>query len=210
MLNSNKVNNYKNKSSQNNQLEKPAPFWKSAGLFIIEVIKIIIISLAIIIPVRYYLIQPFYVKGASMEPTFHDYEYLIINEISYRFSEPQRGDVVVLKDPQDTSQFFIKRIIGLPEEIIEIDRGEVIIYNEENSQGIVIDEFYLSPEIVTLGEYLVTLKESEYFVLGDNRKSSFDSRNLGPISRDYIVGKVWVRAWPFNKLKYFVTPEYNI
>ena len=90
----------------NQDKTRPDSFWKATGLFILEVGKVIIISLAIIIPIRYYLIQPFYVKGASMEPTFHDYEYLIINEISYRFSEPQRGDIVVLKDPRNGSQFL--------------------------------------------------------------------------------------------------------
>ena len=113
----------------NEKSVKPDPFWKATGLFVLEVAKIIIISLAIIIPIRYYLIQPFYVKGASMEPTFHDYEYLIIDEISYRFKNPSRGDIIVLKDPRNKSQFFIKRIIGLPGETVNIKNGTITITN---------------------------------------------------------------------------------
>ena len=87
---------------------------KAAASYILELVHVVVISLAIIIPIRYFLIQPFYVKGASMEPSFYDHEYLIIDEISYRFREPQRGDVVVFKYPNDPSQYFIKRIIGMP------------------------------------------------------------------------------------------------
>ena len=97
--------------------------------FIWELVKVVVISLAIIIPVRYYLIQPFYVKGASMEPNFYDHEYLIIDEISYRLKEPQRGDIVVFKYPRDPSQYFIKRIVALPNEEVEVKGGQVVIYN---------------------------------------------------------------------------------
>jgi len=98
--------------------------------YTLEIIKVILISLAIIVPVRYFLIQPFYVKGASMEPNFFDHEYLIINEISYRFNAPERGDIVVFKYPRDPSQYFIKRIIGLPNEALEIKDGKIIIFND--------------------------------------------------------------------------------
>src|SRR4030042_4602587 len=120
---------------------------KTVGEFVIEIIKVVIISLAIIIPVRYFLIQPFYVKGASMEPNFHDHEYLIINEISYRFSEPQRGDIVVFRYPKDPSQYFIKRIIGLPGEKIKIKDNKVYIYNEKYPNGLELnEEVYLTEE----------------------------------------------------------------
>lgn len=186
-------------------------FWKAAGLFILEIGKIIIISLAIIIPIRYFLIQPFYVKGASMEPTFHDYEYLIIDEISYRFNEPQRGDIVVLKDPRSKSQFFIKRIIGLPKERITIKTGEVIITNEDYPQGMEIDEtVYLEPGTFTQGQEDLELKDNQYYVLGDNRSSSLDSRIVGPIERKDIIGKAWIRAWPFSKIRHFELPDYNL
>jgi len=179
--------------------------------FIIELVKVVIISLVIIVPVRYFLIQPFYVKGASMEPNFHDHEYLIINEISYRFEEPERGDIVVFKYPQDPSQYFIKRVIALPGERIIIKNGQVYIYDEKLKQEILVDESeYLSATILTPGKIDITLEEGEYFVLGDNRTSSLDSRTFGPIAEPFIVGKAWVRGWPFNKIKVFNNPEYNL
>ena len=182
---------------------------KKVILYILEIIKIVIISLAIIIPVRYFLIQPFYVKGASMEPNFYDHEYLIIDEISYRFNEPKRGDIVVFKYPRDTSQYFIKRVIGLPNEKIEILDGKIIVYNKENPSGVVINEIYLEEGLKTPGNQTVTLGLNEYFVLGDNRFSSYDSRSFGPIYRKLIVGRTWIRGWPFDKIKIFGAPQYN-
>ncbi len=183
---------------------------KKATEYILEIIKVVLISLAIIIPVRYFLIQPFYVKGASMEPNFYDHEYLIINEISYRFGEPGRGDIVVFKYPRDTSQYFIKRVIGLPGETVQIKDGSVTIYNKDNSNGTVLTEKYLDSGVKTFGDRTVSLGSKEYFVMGDNRLASFDSRSFGPIDEKYIVGKVWVRGWPFDKIKIFEKPEYGL
>ncbi len=179
----------------------------SVKTFIWETVKIIIISLLIIIPVRYYLIQPFYVKGASMEPNFYDHEYLIINEILYRFSEPERGDIVVFRYPKNPSDFFIKRVVGLPGEKLVIANGEVKIYNTQNPDGYVLDESsYLEPGVKTsgtFGEIEITLADNEYYVLGDNRASSLDSRSFGPIKRTDIIGKTWLRGWPFNRFTVF-------
>jgi len=187
------------------------PFWKSVSSFVIEVVKIVVISLVIIVPIRYFLIKPFYVSGASMEPTFYDHEYLVIDEISYRFHDPDRGDIVVFRYSEDTSQYFIKRIIGLPGETVEISNGEVMIYDEEKNQGQTINESeYLDKGIITSGDILVHLKDGEYFMLGDNRPYSLDSRRIGTIDREDIVGKTWIRAWPFHKLKYFSSPDYSI
>jgi len=181
--------------------------------FVVEIFKVVVISLAIIIPIRYFLIQPFYVKGASMEPSFHDHEYLIINEISYRFNEPQRGDIVVFRFPQNPRQYFIKRIIGLPGEKVKIKEGQVYIYNEENPNGILLDEeIYLFNDIETpnLGKPDWIVGQDEYFVLGDNREASMDSRQFGPVPRRLIVGKAWVRGWPFDKITVFENPDYNL
>src|SRR3989344_5446608 len=113
------------------------PILRDALVFVWELVKVVLISLAIIIPVRYFLIQPFYVKGASMEPNFQDHEYLIIDEISYRFRTPERGEVIVIRNPQDRSEFFIKRIIGLPGETIQIDNDRVTITSDVYPSGII-------------------------------------------------------------------------
>jgi signal peptidase I len=179
---------------------------KSFFSYIFELAKIVVISLAIIVPIRYYLIQPFYVKGASMEPTFHDEEYLIINEIGYRLATPQRGDVIVFKYPRDPQEYFIKRVIGLPGEKVQVKNGEVYIYNEANGwRGQALDETYLPKDLKTYGlsDDVVALSNSEYFVLGDNRNASKDSRVFGPVDKSFLVGRVWLRGWPFNRLTYF-------
>jgi signal peptidase I len=181
----------------------------SVALFIFEVLQIVIISAAIIIPVRYFLIQPFYVKGASMEPNFTNNEYLIIDEISYRFEEPIRGDIVVFEYPKDPDQFFIKRVVGLPGETIEITGGKVLLYNGTYPNGRVLDEPYLASGW-TNGKEKVTLGPDEYYVLGDNRDQSLDSRSFGPIKRDHIIGKVWFRGLPISKLGTFAEPQYNL
>ena len=135
---------------------------KKVGVLIFEVVKVVLISLAIILPVRMFLIQPFYVEGASMEPSFYDKEYLIINEITYRFNEPQRGEVIVFKYPKNPRQYYIKRIIGLPGETIEIRDGQVYINNE------ILGEEYI--ELLSSdNRRTVVLGDNEYFVLGDNR-----------------------------------------
>ncbi len=188
-------------------------FWSSLRGFTWETLKVVIISLIIVIPVRYYLIQPFYVKGASMEPNFQDHEYLIVDEITYRFREPRRGEVVIFKSPQNSRQYFIKRIIALPNERIKINEKKIFIFNQEYPQGVLLDESdYLPPlrEIQgTLGQVDMTLKDNEFFVLGDNRNSSLDSRTFGLIARDKLLGKAWLRGWPFDRFKLFGTPVYD-
>ncbi|MFC1700980.1 signal peptidase I [Patescibacteria group bacterium] len=173
-------------------------------LFVWETFKIVIFALAIVIPVRYYLIQPFFVNGASMEPNFQDGEYLIVDEISYQFLEPKRGEVIVFKYPINPSQYFIKRIIGLPNETIEIKDGKIVIYNDEFSDGQIIDESLYGPfKMTNHGTSKFILKDDEYFVLGDNRGASSDSRQWGSLLKKYIVGRVWIRAWPIDSVKVF-------
>lgn len=174
-------------------------------LFVWEIIKVVSISLAIILPVRYYLIQPFYVKGASMEPNFHDHEYLIIDEISYRLNEPVRGQVIVFRYPKDPQEYFIKRIIGLPGEKVQIKDGQVKIFNNESPDGVVLNEIYLPDGLGTYdnSESIIQIGENEYFVLGDNRPASKDSRSFGPVDKAFITGKVLFRGWPFDRITVF-------
>jgi len=174
--------------------------------FVWEVAKIIIIAAVIVIPIRYFLFQPFFVRGQSMDPNFENGDYLIIDEITYRFKAPQRGEVIVFKSPQDPSQRFIKRIIGLPGETIEIKDGKVIIYTKGEPQ--VLDESNYLSDLLTGGNIQITLAEDEYFVLGDNRSFSFDSRRFGVLSEENIIGRVILRAWPFVDATMFEAPTY--
>ncbi len=180
---------------------------KKFFVFIWEIFKITIIALAIVIPIRYFLFQPFFVKGQSMAPNFETGDYLIVDEISYRFQEPQRGEVIIFRYSQKPSYRFIKRIIGLPGEIVEIKEGKVIIY--KNNQPQVLDESdYLPSSVKTPGNILITLGEDEYFVLGDNRAFSFDSRSFGFLPEKEIIGRVFIRAWPFVDIVKFEAPVY--
>ena len=182
---------------------------KSFFSFIWEIAKITLVALAIILPIRYFLIQPFFVKGASMEPNFFDGQYLIIDELSFRFQEPKRGEVVVFHYPQDTSQYFIKRVIGLPGETLEIFGGRVKIYNDAKPLGFVLDEGqYLPEEVSTMGDVKQKLSQDQYFVLGDNRQFSSDSRFWGFLPKEDLVGRVWVRAWPPQTASIFSAPQY--
>ncbi|MBT7552935.1 signal peptidase I [bacterium] len=175
---------------------------KKFGLLVFEIVKVVLISLAIILPVRMFLIQPFYVEGASMEPNFYDKEYLIIDEISYRFNEPVRGDVVVFRNPRDTRQYYIKRMIGLPGENVEIKSGVVFVDGEELTETEYIED--LSSKSLAP----MDLGEDEYFVLGDNRMVSQDSRSFGKLDEKYIIGKVWFRGWPIDRFSTFDQPTY--
>lgn len=143
-----------------------------------------------------------------MEPNFQNGDYLIVDEISYRLREPQRGEIIVFKYPMNPSQRYIKRIIGLPGETIEIKNGKVDVYN---SNGIlqVLDEFnYLQESVATFGNIEIQLSEGEYFVLGDNRVASSDSRSWGKLPRENIIGRVFLRVWPFAALAMIETPAY--
>lgn len=187
--------------------------------YVFNFLKVGLISLAIILPVRYFLIQPFYVRGASMVPNFYDREYLIINEIVYRLEEPQRGEVIVFKCGMPScgpthNDYLIKRIIGLPGEKIKISASKITIYNQRYPQGFVLNESAYLPEGNSnsrmIGELTVLLADNEYFVLGDNRASSFDSKSFGPIGRGFIIGRVWLRGWPINRMTKFEAPNYSI
>lgn len=177
--------------------------------YVAEVVRVVVISLAIILPIRYFLIQPFYVRGASMEPNFSDHEYLIIDELSYRLREPVRGEIVVFHYPNDPSEYFIKRVIGLPGETVHVQDGQVHVQEVGAEGPEILDERMYLHGITTPGERRITLGPNEYFVMGDNRGSSLDSRSFGPVRRDQVVGRVWLRGWPIDKLDIFDQPAYR-
>ena len=165
-----------------------------------EIVKILLISLAIVVPIRYFIVQPFIVRGASMEPNFYDGQYLIIDEATYNFRNPERGEVIVFRYPRDPSQFFIKRIIGLPGERVQISNGRVHIFNDASPEGILLDETYLMPKNhPTYPDEEKMLTSSEYFLMGDNRDFSSDSRIWGPLNARFIIGRTLFRAWPLDR-----------
>ncbi len=201
-------------------LNSPKESYTGVGSFMFEVIKIFALAFIVITPIRIFLFQPFFVQGASMEPNFEDGQYLIINELGYKntnigiggkeffsvksFKDLQRGDVVVFRYPKDPKQYFIKRVIGLPGERVKITDGKVYIFNKGNLNGFILDESgYLPEGTETAGDLTEQLGPDEYFVMGDNRSYSHDSRAWGPVSRGFVIGKVLVRAWPFNKAEIY-------
>jgi len=178
--------------------------------FVWEIFKIVIIALLIVLPIRYFLFQPFFVKGQSMEPNFESGDYLIVDEISYRFREPLRGEVIVFKNPQNPSQRFIKRIIGLPGETLTLKDGKVVI-SAKQKKFILDESAYLPPFVETNARayQTIALNKDEYFVLGDNRANSSDSRVFGPLPRNNIIGRVLFRPWPFTALAKIEVPKYS-
>jgi signal peptidase I len=191
--------------------------YQGVGSFILEIVKIVALAFIIIVPIRVFLFQPFFVQGASMEPTFENGQYLIINELGFKetnigfnsknffkvsaFREIKRQRAIVFRYPLEPGKFFIKRIIGLPGEKVQIRNSEVTIFNADHPNGLVLDEReYLSSGQKTSGDVSVTLAQDEYFVMGDNRMFSSDSRSWGPIKKSDIIGEVALRAWPLNKI----------
>lgn len=155
----------------------------------------------VVIPIRVFVISPFVVDGESMHPTFENLDYLIVDELLYDFKAPARGDVIVFRYPGNPSIFYIKRVIGLPGETVSIDHG-VVTVTTETGKAAILNEPYVVREDATYTKS-VTLNPGEYFVLGDNRPNSSDSRVWGPLPRKNIVGRVDVRLFPITKLGFF-------
>ncbi len=196
------------------------PAYLGIGGLLMEMVKVFLLAVVIIIPVRVFLFQPFFVQGSSMEPNFEDGEYLVISEFGYKQTDVSLGDtrgfvvkpfktigrqeVAVFHYPKNPEQYFIKRVIGLPGETVEIRRGKVIITNDIHPDGFVLDESaYLSPNILTQDMPKMKLGENEYFMMGDNRMFSYDSRAIGPIKEDKIIGRVLLRAWPVGRFSIY-------
>lgn len=166
--------------------------------FVKELIKLVVIAVVIVVPFRAFVAQPFIVDGASMDPTFATGQYLIVDELTYHFSTPLRGSVLIFKYPKDETKYFIKRVIGLPGETVVLTNGDVTIKNTDHPEGFALSEPYIKfPKDDTAS---FTLGAGEYFVMGDNRYGSADSRLWGPVPTKDIVGRPVVRFWPFSLL----------
>jgi signal peptidase I len=177
--------------------ERPkTSFWK-------EILKFTFVTLIIVVPFRLWVAQPFIVSGASMDPTFEDGEYLIVDQISKRIEDPERESVIIFRYPAEPNKFYIKRVIGLPGETVKINDGVVTIFNaeypENSSNGLVLNEPYISAENQKSDDFEMSLNENEYFVMGDNRLGSFDSRSWGPVPKRLIIGRPVARLLPVSR-----------
>lgn len=174
--------------------KKPA----DRGLFVS-----IVVALVLAFAIRLFVAAPYVVSGSSMEPNFQDWNYLIVDRLSYRFEAPQRGDVIVLDLPQETSRALIKRVIGLPGETVVLSgpNPTVTIINDAHPEGFTLSEPYIaSSNFGGSSDERYTLGPNQYFVLGDNRKVSADSRFWGLLPRQDIVGRVALRLWPIAEV----------
>ena len=176
---------------------------KSFLLAVWEILEVVLVAVATVFLIRNFLMQPFLVSGASMEPNFNSGNYLIVDEVTYRLRPPERGGVVVFKYPGNPSVYYIKRVVGLPGEKVEIKNGSVYISNKANPNGFLLQEAYLPPGLETSGNISKPLNDNEYFVLGDNRNYSYDSRSWGKLDKKFIIGIARLRLLPINKVQAF-------
>ena len=171
------------------------PFW--------EVIEVLAVALVSFFLIRTLVVLPFVVDGPSMEPTFYSHEYVLVDEITYKLREPQRGEIIVFRNPNNEAQFFIKRIIGLPGETVTVTDNEVDI------DGKKLNESYINVKNGMTGQQKFTLKSDQYFMMGDNRPQSYDSRGWGPLPKEEIIGMVRLRFYPLKSLTFFEDPSYQ-
>ncbi|NBD74167.1 signal peptidase I [Patescibacteria group bacterium] len=187
--------------------DPPTPQNEKQENFLSEIFKFAVIALVIVIPFRMFIAQPFIVSGASMSPTFETGQYLIIDQVSYRFDDPERGDVVIFRFPEDPSKFFIKRVIGLPGETVEINGTDVVITDPETGESLRLEEPYVAAANGKNDFLTRTLDDDEYFVMGDNRSASSDSRVWGPVPERNVVGRALVRLLPVSQLELYPGDE---
>jgi signal peptidase I len=166
-----------------------------------DLFTLALLIVVVVIPIRVFVVSPFVVDGESMHPTFENLDYLIVDELAYDFSAPARGDVIVFRYPNDPSIFYIKRIIGLPGETVAISHGTVTITKTDGTT-LTLSEPYVVNEDATYSKS-VTLTKDQYFVMGDNRPNSSDSRVWGPLPAKNIIGRVDLRLLPLTEAGFF-------
>lgn len=178
----------------------------------LELLEVAVVALATVIFIRSFLFQPFLVSGQSMVPNFANGDYLLIDEFTYRLRAPERGEVIVFRPPGNESTYYIKRIIGLPGEKVRIVNDHIAIYEPDKEDPVLLDESYLSSNTLTVpsspANTEFTLKADQYFVLGDNRAQSYDSRSWGLLNKKAVIGLARVRLWPVLNARAFAAPKY--
>lgn len=189
---------------------------KALADFFLDVVSTVLIAIAIFLVVYFLLVKPHQVIGESMEPTFYTHQYILTDLMSYRFHNPERGDVIVFRAPQDQTKDLIKRVIGLPGESIEFTSdGKVMLKNKAHPNGFQLSEPYVNngapthAESATKDNEWYQIPDGKYFVMGDNREHSSDARDFGAIEKDLIIGRAWVRYWPLPNISFIPGVQYS-
>ena len=178
------------------------------GAYFMDTLETVVVALAIFVICYLFFFQVHEIKGASMEPNFHDSERILTDKISYRFRKPQRGEVIIFRAPKDRELDYVKRIIGLPGEKIMVSGNDVYLNDQK------LKETYVPEKITNPGAFLTLnqdflIPEDEYVVMGDNRTHSSDSREWGTVNKDDIIGKVFIRFWPATNFSFIPKVKYD-
>lgn len=171
-------------------------YFKRLGSFILDILQTVVMAIAIFMVVYLFLMRPHQVSGRSMVPNFQDGEYLLTEKLSYRFNQPKRGDIVVFTAPPSRRQDYIKRVIAVPGDQVQLKGGDVYVNSKLLEEAYLPEEFTTDAGRAVQTGQVYTLGADEYFVFGDNRGNSADSRDFGAIRKADIVGKAWVIYWP--------------
>lgn len=186
-------------------------FIKRAFAAVFDFLQGIVVILAIMVMIYLFIMSPQEINGQSMDPTFENGEYILTNKIEYKLVNPDRGDIVIFKSPRNKDIDYIKRVIGLPGETVALKSGVIYI------NGQALDEsYYLGADVpIYGGSFLsdgaeIQVPDGEYFVMGDNRPHSSDSREFGPIPKEDFIGKAFLRYWPFKRTGLIQQPNYSL
>lgn len=183
-------------------------FIKRVVAAIFDFLQSIVVVMAIMVMIYLFIMSPQEISGASMETNFHNGEFILTNKIEYKFTDPKRGDIVIFKSPRNKEIDYIKRVIALPGETIRLSNSIFFINGKK------VDEPYLAPGTYTFGgSFLIentdfVVPKGKYFVVGDNRPHSSDSREFGPIAKEDFIGKALLRYWPFSRMGLISRPVY--
>jgi signal peptidase I len=181
-------------------------FFRSLSALFLDIVETVVVALSIFLVIYLFFMQPHQVSGKSMEPNFHDKEYLLTDKVSYQTGEPQRGDIVVFHAPESsgcpegTGCDFIKRVLAVPGETVAVKDGGLVVNGQTVTEPYIAPENLTQPGAFTEGERVILLGQNEYFVVGDNRMGSSDSRVWGPIGKEEIIGRAFFRYWPLDRM----------